>query len=806
MSNETKSPVSAEAAPRVTLVAAPIPSFPEETIAASLHITLREGGTMERELTKAETRLGKGPDNDIVLGDQAVSSNHALIRLDGEKYMLIDVGSRNGTFLNNERLSEARALKNGDIIKLGHCRVTFRAAQAGQTLTLSATEILGVSAVPPPPPAPPTPSAPPLPSEDTLARALVHSKIVAIADIERVQKSLQGRRLYRALLDEKLATELGLRDLLARTFNLQPVDLRAAELDTAMAQKLKPQFLREKLLAPLVSASGELLLAVADPTDQAALEQVKKQAGKALSLRLGTASEISAQLDKHFVPRLVGVLPTGEKIEVAITQPETAIGKAAHNRLVLNDITVSSTHAAILARDGGYSIVDLESSNGTFVNGARLTNEARTLQHGDKIQLGKVLLTFRNPAETVENKTARLSLEALEEIRRRSGLTTGANAVAAAAAAPPPVATAPVEDDEKGEKKKKKKEKEKEKNSWFNVNALSRIFAQLLAALISLGGLIWVATRQTPGNGGGPQQSQQVSNSTIKLTPGAWQKFDTSLFGKKPEASGVIAVPGASGVLFVDDGRKNEIVWMPLNENGMQAYPLKPVPLNAPVEDAEAITYGSQYFYVVTSQSDPANANAQSLLRFSFDPQTQTIRGAQAEAVTDLRSFLLQNVPEIAARGAAPGLQGGLNIEGMAYDPNPNNERLLLGLRSPFVGTQAVLVPLKLINPLMPLAVSNLKVDQPSVITLSLDGQGVRDINYDSFKRHFLILSGSPETQKKTDFGLWEWSGDANEQPRKIAMLDEKYKPEGITAVTINGQNFVIVVGDAGSYLKLDYK
>ena len=87
-----------------------------------------------------------------------------------------------------------------------------------------------------------------------------------------------------------------------------------------------------------------------------------------------------------------------------------------------------------------------------------------------------------------------------------------------------------------------------------------------------------------------------------------------------------------------------------------------------------------------------------------------------------------------------------------------------------------------------------------------LDGQGIRDISYDPHVRQFLILSGAPETEKKTEFGLWEWSGNANEQPRRVAILEDKFKPEGVTGVTINDQSFVIVVGDAGNYLKLDYK
>lgn len=808
MSNETKSPSGSGAISNAT-----------QTVHATLHIVTRDGAAMERELTLPDTRIGKGPENELILGDAAVSTNHALIRHENQQHTLIDVGSRNGTFLNDARLSEPRELKSGDVIKLGHCAITFRttAAAANQTVTLSATEILGASAVPPPPPAPPTPSAPPLPSEDTVARALVHSKIVAQAEVDKVQKNIRNRRLYRALLEEKVVTELGLRDLMSRTFNLQLVDMRTVDLDLGMAQKLKPQFLREKLMAPLAGQPGELVLAVADPTDQAALEAIKKQAGKPLSLRLATASEIATQLDKQFVPRLIGVLPSGEKLEIPVNQQEIAIGKAPHNKVVLNDPTVSGTHAALIARDGGFSIVDLGSSNGTFVNGTRITNDAWTLQHGDKLQLGKVLLTFRNPAETAESKTAKLSLEALEEIRRRAGLmaatTAGgtvpppqAVAAGAVAASAPKASTSPIEDEEKAEKKRRKKEKEKDKSSWASASNLSRIVAQVLSALIGLGGLLWVVNRQSgptdPGKGGGANGG--ANGSAVRLVETTWTGFSVGLFGKKPEASGAIAVPGGNGLLIVDDGRKNELLWMPLDETGKQAGDLKPVPLNVSFIDAEAITYGNSYFYVVTSQSDPTKAESNTLMRFAFDPQTQTMRGAQAEIVSDLRGFLLKNVPEISAKGAAPGLSGGLNIEGMAYDPN--HERLLLGLRSPFVGSQAVLVPLKLINPQLPLSVNNIQVDQPSVITLGLGGQGVRDITYDAHLKTFLIVSGAPETEKKTDFGLWEWGGNATDQPRRISELNEKYKPEGITSLTINGQNFVIVVGDAGSYLKLDYK
>jgi hypothetical protein len=130
---------------------------------------------------------------------------------------------------------------------------------------------------------------------------------------------------------------------------------------------------------------------------------------------------------------------------------------------------------------------------------------------------------------------------------------------------------------------------------------------------------------------------------------------------------------------------------------------------------------------------------------------------------------------------------------------------LLLGLRSPQFGTSALLVPLKLRDPRGPFTPENLKIDQPEVIPLSLEGQGVRDITYDSHLRSFLIISGAPETAPKTDFGLWEWNGQ-NSTPTKLMTLEDKMKPEGVTSVTINGQSYAFVVGDSGSYLKLDYK
>ena len=72
----------------------------------------------------AETlRIGRGPDNDIVLSDLSVSTHHAELRNVAGALRIVDLGSTNGTFVNERRVTAA-PLSEGDIVALGDS--TFR--------------------------------------------------------------------------------------------------------------------------------------------------------------------------------------------------------------------------------------------------------------------------------------------------------------------------------------------------------------------------------------------------------------------------------------------------------------------------------------------------------------------------------------------------------------------------------------------------------------------------------------------------------------------------------------------------------
>jgi two-component system cell cycle response regulator len=66
------------------------------------------------------TTIGRGPDNDIDLQSDAVSRRHAMLERRGMDIVAIDLGSTNGTFVNDEptRLKESR-LKRGDLLRIG---------------------------------------------------------------------------------------------------------------------------------------------------------------------------------------------------------------------------------------------------------------------------------------------------------------------------------------------------------------------------------------------------------------------------------------------------------------------------------------------------------------------------------------------------------------------------------------------------------------------------------------------------------------------------------------------------------------
>ena len=73
---------------------------------------------------------GRHPDSDIFLDDVTVSRRHAEVVQTGDGYLVRDVGSLNGTYLNRERIDEA-PIHNGDELQIGRFKLVFVSGTRG---------------------------------------------------------------------------------------------------------------------------------------------------------------------------------------------------------------------------------------------------------------------------------------------------------------------------------------------------------------------------------------------------------------------------------------------------------------------------------------------------------------------------------------------------------------------------------------------------------------------------------------------------------------------------------------------------
>lgn len=93
--------------------------------------------------------LGRSPDATIRLTDAGVSRQHATVRRDGSLFWVSDLGSANGSFVNDVAVTTARALRHGDRIQIGTCLFIFETDE-GDHLgnTSSGTQMLHTVALP----------------------------------------------------------------------------------------------------------------------------------------------------------------------------------------------------------------------------------------------------------------------------------------------------------------------------------------------------------------------------------------------------------------------------------------------------------------------------------------------------------------------------------------------------------------------------------------------------------------------------------------------------------------------------------
>ena len=117
---------------------------------ASLRIVGADGAEKVVELREGKIQIGRGRDNDVVLADQekGVSRTHAELRFENGRYIIVDLQSQNGTWINGRRVERAE-VPPGAEITIGDYRLTIRkesppsamSATAGATIARPARDL-----------------------------------------------------------------------------------------------------------------------------------------------------------------------------------------------------------------------------------------------------------------------------------------------------------------------------------------------------------------------------------------------------------------------------------------------------------------------------------------------------------------------------------------------------------------------------------------------------------------------------------------------------------------------------------------
>lgn len=110
-----------------------------------IDVSLKSRQLQTYEFDRDEVTVGRGADADIVIDNAGVSRCHATIERRHEAFVLRDLGSANGTFVNESRVEDERTIEDGDVVRIGKFSLEVNLVE----------EARGDVAAPAPPPAQP---------------------------------------------------------------------------------------------------------------------------------------------------------------------------------------------------------------------------------------------------------------------------------------------------------------------------------------------------------------------------------------------------------------------------------------------------------------------------------------------------------------------------------------------------------------------------------------------------------------------------------------------------------------------------
>jgi pSer/pThr/pTyr-binding forkhead associated (FHA) protein/NADPH-dependent 2,4-dienoyl-CoA reductase/sulfur reductase-like enzyme len=330
-------------------------------------VTLRlQDGTLQQ--VGDRLRIGRNPDNDLVLNDPQVSGGHAEIRRGQNEVVLVDLGSSNGTFVNDVAVTGPRTLRHKDIIRLGATEMAF------VLQVMEPRSQTGPAGLP----------------DEPLERPQTSTGVIA-------ELTWDGRRFE--IIEDMF--QIG-RDTEGAKVTLE--DPAASWLHAEVTRHGDTLYLRDLGSRNGSYVNGELV-AVPHPLRDGDVIHI---GNTDLTFRSETAPVAATApipaTQPSSIRRGAGLLCTEGRflgVWFAIKRRSATVGRDPSCDVTIADLTVSRRHAELRLDGDQWRISDLGSTNGTTVAGQPVERGAWvTVSVGDEIRLGNiaVILSDRQSA------------------------------------------------------------------------------------------------------------------------------------------------------------------------------------------------------------------------------------------------------------------------------------------------------------------------------------------------------------------------------------------------------------------------
>jgi ABC transport system ATP-binding/permease protein len=351
-------------------------------------LVIKEGPSAGKTypLEGIEIFIGREPTCTLQIDSPGVSRRHARLLFQNNQYLLEDLGSSNGTFVNGERISKPWLLKNGDIVSLGKMiQLEYQVALPPVSATMIESELplVGGTIIEAAPEQPFVPTQPP-----PAPRVAIHPAPVSIPPPQAPQMTMIGQELPVSLDVSPPQLIVTIAGQALKTYSLVKTRVTIGRLEDN--EIVIDSRIVSRHHAVLERLQDGYLLTVIPEAGNPVLYDGRPLTGSH-KLRHGDILRIGS-LDPGMMVTMtyVDLSQAVETQASAIRFSEKniiQIGRDASNDVVLNSPVVSSYHAQIERVGQRHRLTDLRSTNGTFINDKRVEGDV-WLQPSDVIRIG----------------------------------------------------------------------------------------------------------------------------------------------------------------------------------------------------------------------------------------------------------------------------------------------------------------------------------------------------------------------------------------------------------------------------------